>query len=299
MYLKDISNLDNLVLGTAGLAGLWGKVDRNESVYTIHRALEWGLTHIDTAPAYADAELILASALREWKGVKPFISTKAGKLKAYRPDLAFYDYSPKAIIQSVEESIKLFGLDALDLLFLHDPTGMKSEEILPAIDTLIHLNQRGLIKRIGIGGNFGSKFAPLSVSGSFSHFMGYNRYNMIRQTAAHEEYVELRDHQIQIWQASPLYMGLLGNKYGEYTLKRPEWIPDEDIAKASLLKAELNDLGCNLTGVALNYVYCSPLIDKMVIGPSNSRELQDTVDFLASSFLRETAIQFLKRDGFY
>lgn len=297
--LRDSSSKNRIVLGTAGLAGLWGKVDRKESVYTIHLALELGVSHIDTAPAYADAELMVASALREWKGALPFISTKAGKLRSDSADIAMYDYSPKGITQSVEHSLNLFGLDALDLLFLHDPSGMKPEEIAPAVDTLVSLKQRGLIKSVGIGGNFGIDFAPYSVSGVFSHFMGYNRYNLIRQSAAHEEYPELRKNQVGIWQASPLYMGLLGSKYTAYTSQPPGWIPKEDLAKASQLNSELDGLGCDLTGLALNYVYNSPCIDKMVIGASNRKELQSTVDFLASPFLHETAMRFLKRDSIF
>lgn len=50
---------ERLVLGTAGLAGLWGKIDEDESVKTILYALEQGITHFDAAPAYADAERIL------------------------------------------------------------------------------------------------------------------------------------------------------------------------------------------------------------------------------------------------
>ncbi|MBM3441110.1 MAG: hypothetical protein FJX89_00260 [Bacteroidetes bacterium] len=45
-----------IALGTAGLAGLWGPVDRREALRTIHMALEAGILHLDTAPAYVDAE---------------------------------------------------------------------------------------------------------------------------------------------------------------------------------------------------------------------------------------------------
>ena len=55
-----------LVLGTAGLGGAWSPIDPAESVATILRALESGITRLDTAPAYAQAEVLVGEALRQW-----------------------------------------------------------------------------------------------------------------------------------------------------------------------------------------------------------------------------------------
>lgn len=287
---------DRIVLGTAGLAGLWGEVDVRESVRTILMALDMGVSMLDTAPAYADAEELLATALGEWAGKKPFISTKVGKLRSNSPDEAHYDYSPSMITRSVERSLKLFKLDALDLVFLHDPGSLKAEEIEPAIETLVMLQRKGFIKQIGIGGNFGSEFDSYSVSGLFSHFMGYNRYNLIRQTASLEEHERLRKSGVEIWQASPLYMGLLGRKFHDYLSGQPAWIPEEDLVRAREIKTELDKLGHDMTGVALNYVFNSPSIDKIVIGASNSLELRTTLEYLDNAVLKEVSDRYLERD---
>ncbi|MGY0036414.1 aldo/keto reductase [Pedobacter sp. NJ-S-72] len=67
MVLEKMNNgfslTDNLVLGTAGLGGVWGKVDAYESISTIVHAIEQGILAIDTAPAYGDAEFFLGEAL--------------------------------------------------------------------------------------------------------------------------------------------------------------------------------------------------------------------------------------------
>jgi D-threo-aldose 1-dehydrogenase len=289
-------NKDKIVLGTAGLAGVWGEVDVRESVRTILMALDLGISRFDTAPAYADAEELLATALGEWTGKKPFISTKVGKLRSNSPDEAHYDYSPSMITKSVERSLKLFRLDTLDLVFLHDPGSVKAEEIEQAIETLVVLQGKGLIQQIGIGGNFGTAFEGYSVSGVFSHFMGYNRYNLIRQTAAREEHERLRQSGVEIWQASPLYMGLLGRKFHDYLSGQPSWIPEEDLVRAREMKTELNKLGHEMAGVALNYVFNSPSIDKMVIGASNSSELGTTLEYLDNAVLKEVSDRYLERD---
>jgi len=268
---------ERLVLGTAGLAGLWGKIDEDESVKTILFALEQGITHFDSAPAYADAERILARALREWKGVPPFVSTKAGKLKSDNPDSISYDFSPAGITKSVHESLRIFGRDQLDLLFLHDAPGMKDDEILYAVEAIQILKRDGLVKNIGIGGNYGASFEPFVAANGFSHFMGFNRYNIVNQAARDAEFIQLGEAGIQIWQASPLYMGLLGNKLEHYALTKPEWIPPADLQQAIALKKHCDASGLSFTGLALQYVFNSPCINKLVLGASRLSELKESL----------------------
>ena len=284
---------DRLVLGTAGLAGLWGKVDEDESVKTILYALEQGITHFDAAPAYADAERILARALREWKGPQPFVSTKAGKLKSDDPGSISYDFSPAGIFKSAHESLQLFGRDQLDLLFLHDPPGMTAAEIPYAVEAMQILKRDGLVKDIGIGGNYGSSFAPFVADNGFTHFMGFNRYNIVNQTACDAEFVQLHQSGIQIWQASPLYMGLLGNKLEHYTLTAPEWIPVSDLQLALALKKQCDASGLSLTGLALQFVFNSSCINKLVLGASKLSELKESIQLLEDPLLRDEALKLL------
>jgi aryl-alcohol dehydrogenase-like predicted oxidoreductase len=285
--------MEKIVLGTAGLAGLWGRVDPDESVRTMLEALEMGIVHFDTAPAYADGEILLAKALRLWKGKKPFVSTKAGKLQTDSPDIVVSDYSAQGLRKSVEDSLRKFGVDALDLVFLHDPTGMQPEEIPVAIEALAGFKKAGYILNMGIGGNYGPECADVLISGGFSHFMGYNRYNIIRQTAVQEEFPGLKKAGLEIWQASPLYMGLLGRKFGEYISGMPEWLPAAYINKAIVLKDACDRSGHDLTGLALNYVYNSPHVDKIVIGSSTLAELRSTMAQLGDPSLRDAALEML------
>jgi len=293
--MSAVLNVDKnrLVLGTAGLAGLWGKVDEDESVRTILYALEQGITHFDAAPAYADAERILARALREWKGPQPFISTKAGKLKSDDPGSINYDFSPAGIFKSAHESLTLFGRDQLDLLFLHDPPGMTTTEIPHAVEAMQILKRDGLVKNIGIGGNYGASFAPFVANNGFTYFMGFNRYNIINQSARDAEFIQLSEAGIQIWQASPLYMGLLGNKLEHYAKTKPEWIPASDLQQVIALKKYCDASDLSLTGLALQYVFNSSSISKLVLGASKLSELKGSIQFLESPALRNEALQLL------
>lgn len=284
----SLPSRNKIVMGTAGLAGIWGPVNFAESEQTIHYALEQGIYHFDTSPAYADAESILGKALYTWKGIKPFISTKAGKLKADNPDADTYDFSPAGLIRSVSESLETLKVGCIDVLFLHDPTGLKSHEIQAAIDTLIEIKAKGWAKAIGIGGNYGTDFMPYVSSKYFDHFMGYNRFNILNQDALTNEYVALQGQQINIWQASPLYMGLLGSKLETYIKEQPSWIPARDLQRAKELNAYCKKTSVSISSLALHFVYENPLVYKMVLGASNFSELKQSLESLDDKALIST-----------
>jgi D-threo-aldose 1-dehydrogenase len=279
-FKMSLPSRDKIVLGTAGLAGIWGPVNFTESEQTIHYALEQGIYHFDTSPAYADAESILGKALYTWKGKTPFISTKAGKLKADNPDADTYDFSPAGLIRSVSESLETLKISCIDVLFLHDPTGLKPDEIQAAIDTLIEIKAKGWAKAIGIGGNYGADFTSYVSSKYFDHFMGYNRFNILNQDALTNEYLTLQNQQINIWQASPLYMGLLGSKLETYIKEHPSWIPQTHIQRAIELNEYCKKTTVSISALALHFVYDNPLIYKMVLGASNFSELKQSLDWL-------------------
>lgn len=285
---KPIS--DRLVLGTAGLAGLWGPVDPAESLRTLLLAFEAGILHVDTAPAYAHAQTLVGRALEAWGGPAPFVSTKAGKKRSDSPDIAILDYSPIGIRASVEESLRLLGLDVIDLLYLHDPVAMRPDEYLPAIDAMLQLRERGLVRTLGMGGHYAPDFEPLALDGTFSHFMGFNRYNAIRQSANANEYPKLRAAGVLVWQASPLYMGFLGNKYAEYMRTRPEWIPACDVEAAGEFQAYCSREGLDMAGLALNFVYRSSVVDRMVLGASRPQELEQSLRWLSNKPLATASL---------
>ena len=286
---------DRLVIGTAGLAGLWGPVDPEASLRTLLMAFEAGILHVDTAPAYAHAETLVGRALQAWTGPRPFVSTKAGKKRSDSPDIAILDYSPEGIRSSVEESLRLLGLEVIDLLYLHDPVAMTPDQYEPAMEEMLRLKERGLVRSLGMGGQFASDFEHFAVSGTFSYFMGFNRYNAIRQEANDYLYPKLRASDVKIWQASPLYMGLLGNKYKDYMTARPEWIPDADFNAAVALHEVCRREGWDMTGLALNYVYRSQAIDRMVLGASRPEELTNTLLWLNDENLTQAADAMLAR----
>jgi aryl-alcohol dehydrogenase-like predicted oxidoreductase len=65
-------------IGGTGYDFAWGKQDDADSIAAIHRSLELGVNWIDTAPVYGTghSEEIVANALKEWRGSRPYVFTK-------------------------------------------------------------------------------------------------------------------------------------------------------------------------------------------------------------------------------
>ena len=140
--------LSRCVLGTAGLGGVWGKIDREESIKSILMALKDGITCIDSAPAYGDAESFVGVALNQWEGQKPQISTKVGRLKSYDASEGLYDYSNDGMEKSVESSLKTLGILCIDILFLHDPAAIPEKDAARILEKLVSSKKEAIQKRL-------------------------------------------------------------------------------------------------------------------------------------------------------
>ena len=111
----------------------------------LHLAFENGVNLIDTAPAYGSSEERLGKALKNWRK-KWIISTKVGEY--FKSGEFFFDFSKKAIFQSLEKSLQSLKTDYLDIVLLH--SNGEDLKILPSLDFLQEAKKKGLVRWIGI-----------------------------------------------------------------------------------------------------------------------------------------------------
>jgi aryl-alcohol dehydrogenase-like predicted oxidoreductase len=129
-------------LGAMTMAGTYtseGALDNAESIRTIHRALDLGVTHIDTAEIYGPflSEEIVGEAVRGRRDqVK--IATKFGLVSHAGGGPGVTDSSPANVKTAVEGSLTRLGTDHIDLLYQHrvDPN-TPIEETAQAVADLI------------------------------------------------------------------------------------------------------------------------------------------------------------------
>ena len=284
-YKKDhqvtnvFSHGGRIVCGTSGLGGVWGEIIPEESVLAILYALENGVLAFDTAPSYANAELYLGMALREWKGVRPFISTKIGRLKG---DTAFdfkLDYSSDALKKSIYQSLELLGLPYIYLLFLHEPQHVPIKEIERIIKCLEGFKEQGLVKSLGIGGNPTAEILPLIRKENFDVVSGFLKLDACNLSALETDIPELRSKGVAYYAASSLHFSLLGNRLDKYITDGPDntWITKRDIENAIKVKELAISTNIPLSTLSQRYLFSIAEADRVVVGARNVKQMQNTL----------------------
>ena len=104
-------------LGCMGMSDFYGPADEEESVATIHSALEAGITLVDTGDFYGAGqnELLIRKALKGVNRDHVLLSVKFGALRS--PDGSFlgYDGRPAAVKNFAAYSLKRLGTDHIDI----------------------------------------------------------------------------------------------------------------------------------------------------------------------------------------
>ncbi len=137
-----------LGLGCMGMSQSYGVPDDEESVATIHRALELGVTFFDTAEAYGPYlnEELLGRALKG-RREQVVIATKFG-FRIQDGKLAGLDSRPAHIREVVEASLRRLGTDHIDLLYQHRvDKQVPIEEVVGAMAALVG---QGKVRFLGL-----------------------------------------------------------------------------------------------------------------------------------------------------
>jgi aryl-alcohol dehydrogenase-like predicted oxidoreductase len=137
-------------LGCMGMSGMYGPSERDESIATIHAALEAGIDLLDTGDFYGMGhnELLIGEALRGRPREDYLLSVKFGAQRG--PDGAWlgYDARPPAVKNALAYSLTRLGVDYLDIYrpARLDPS-VPIEETVGAIGEMV---DAGYVRHIGL-----------------------------------------------------------------------------------------------------------------------------------------------------
>jgi aryl-alcohol dehydrogenase-like predicted oxidoreductase len=146
--------VSSLGLGLMGMSQAYGtpaERDERESIATIHRAIELGVTFFDTAEVYGpyENEKLLARALEQLRGARDrvIIATKFG-FRIENGVTAGVDSRPTHIREVVEASLLRLNTDRIDLLYQHrvDP----AVPIEDVVGTMSELVREGKVRYLGL-----------------------------------------------------------------------------------------------------------------------------------------------------
>jgi len=132
-----------------GMSEFYGTPDEAEGIRTIHRALEIGVTLLDTADMYGHGanEELVGKAIADRRD-RAIVATKFGIVRTEDPSLRSFNGSPEYVRASCEASLQRLGIDVIDLYQLHrvDPD-VPIEETVGAMMSLV---QEGKVRYIGL-----------------------------------------------------------------------------------------------------------------------------------------------------
>ena len=142
--------MSRIGLGTWAIGGwMWGGTDEEESIKTIHTAVERGVKLIDTAPAYGfgRSEEIVGRAIADGRlRSRVVIATKVGL--EWKDGKVFRNASRDRIKREVANSLRRLRTDYIDIYQVHWPDPLVSiEETAEAMQTLF---DQGKIRAIGV-----------------------------------------------------------------------------------------------------------------------------------------------------
>ena len=274
------NNESRLVYGTSGLGGVWGTVAERDSVDALLYAFENGISALDTAPSYANAEIYVGMALKEWKGKRPFVSTKIGRLKGKDAFETKLDYSVDGLKRSLDNSLKTLGLNKIDLLFLHEPQLVPIQKIDEILHTLHGFKSEGLVSSIGVGGNPSSEFMPFVTKENFDVVSGFLHMDACNLSVFEGEIQTYKKEGIAYYAASALHFSLLGNRFETYKKDGVdgEWITQLDLENAIRVKAIADKYNMSLASLSQRYLFSIKEADRVVMGARTPAQIKATID---------------------
>jgi aryl-alcohol dehydrogenase-like predicted oxidoreductase len=145
----DVSRIGLGAMTMAGTYTSGGGLDDDESIRAIHRALDLGVTHIDTAEIYGPfhSEELVGQAIKD-RREQVVVATKFGLVSHSGGGPGVIDSSPANIRAAVEGSLTRLGVDHIDLYYQHrvDP----NTPIEETVGALAELVAEGKVLHIGL-----------------------------------------------------------------------------------------------------------------------------------------------------
>lgn len=255
------------------------RVPEDRALATIRAIFQSPITFLDTAAAYGDreSERRIGLVLRELGGLPPgfVLATKADR------DLATGRFDADQVRRSVERSLRLLGLERLQLVYFHDPehAGLSvSEALAPGgpVEALLRLRDQGLIEHVGVAAGPIDMLVAYVETGLFEVVITHNRYTVLNRTA--EPLIRRANELgVAVVNAAPYGSGLLAKGPSAFPRYAYREAHPEEIERARQIEVLAQRYGVPLAAVALQFSLRDPRIAATIVGMSRPERVVETV----------------------
>jgi D-threo-aldose 1-dehydrogenase len=262
-------------------------VEEERALRTLEAVLESPINFLDTAASYGDgeSERRIGEVLKGRGGLPEgvVLATKADR------DLRTGDFSGEQMRRSVERSLKLLGLDRVQLVYLHDPEHESFERLMApggAVEVLRDLKDEGIIEHLGVAGGPIDMEIRYVETGLFEAIITHNRYTLLDRSA--EPLLDVAaERGVALLNAAPYGSGILAKGPDAYPRYEYQEASEELVERARAMQEACREFGVPLAAAALQFSMRDPRVASTIVGMTRPERVEQTLDLAAEPVPRE------------
>ena len=252
-------------------------VNEAQALTTIRAIFSGPVNFLDTAASYGDgeSERRLGMVIQELGGLPAgfVLASKADR------DLKTGEFSGAQMRRSVERSLKLLGLERIQLLYLHDPEHIGFEQSMAPggpVEVLQKCKEEGLIAHLGVAGGPVDMMQRFVETDLFEVAISHNRYTLLN-TEADAFWDTCQAHGVAGINAAPYGSGMLAKGPSKYPRYMYGEASPQLMEQAFRMEALCERYGVPLAAVALQFSLRDPRITSTIVGISRPERLAETL----------------------
>lgn len=276
----------------------WGKVDDQESISAIRRAVELGINFFDTADVYGNghSEDLLREGLH---GTNAVIATKVGNSRDSQGH-PVKDFSEQHIRKALDGSLKRLQRESIELYQLHNPPPdiWKSDAVF---DVLKELKQEGKIKSYGVSISTMEEGIHLIENGKAEVIQVL--FNILNQEPARKLIPLAQSHGVGLITRVPLASGLLTGKFSpDHRFPRDDnrinYLSTkrfhEALDRVEELKQLTSQTGYTLPQIALAFILKFEAVSSVIPGAKNAGQVEQNAA-ASNAFLSDELFKLIRK----